>query len=95
MRSTKSKPEARQPPYDALETATRNLSVRQGERRLVLFTDGRDTCSKSTATAGVLAEHFRREGIEIFAVGLRSQESTRKRSLRSRIITPRLTHLKP
>lgn len=72
--SNVSSPMARPPSVTPLRRATRSLAVRPGERRLVLFTDGRDTCSKSTATPARLAEQLRQAEIQSFAIGLRSQE---------------------
>jgi uncharacterized protein YegL len=60
--------------YDAIVTAAEALKQRDGERRLVLFTDGRDNASRCGLKPTELAQQLRAAGIETYAIGLRGAD---------------------
>ncbi len=60
--------------FDAVKTAAEALKEREGERRLVLFTDGCDTASLRGLKPAELAQQLRTAGIETYAIGLHNAD---------------------
>jgi uncharacterized protein YegL len=60
--------------YAAVETAVKELKSCKGDRRLLLFTDGKDTVASSRFSLSALTAELRTNEVQVFTIGLLTGE---------------------
>lgn len=63
--------------FAAVESALQDLQLHSGDRRIVLFTDGRDTQAGRGFKLDELLKNLRAAGVQVHAIGLQTQELDR------------------